>query len=226
MNKNNNRTFKIVGVAAFIAIAYISSFLFPIKVQFLTMDIKDAFITIGALYFGPFAGVIISLAVSLLEFLFSSNTGVYGFIMNFLGSAVFSAVASLIYMYKKKLANAIIGLICAVFSMTVIMLAANLIITPLFMASKGMTKQAIEEMIVPLLLPFNLFKGVLNAALVMVLYKPLTYALRKTRISGDSQSVKALNKNSIIITLLALLIIAAALAFIFIKLGGVFVISA
>ena len=222
MTKNSNRIFKIAAMALFIAIAYISSLLFPIKVQFLTLDIKDAFITIGALYFGPLAGIIVSAAVSFLEFLWGSSTGVYGMIMNFLGSAAFSAVASLIYTRRKSLVNAVFALACACVAMVVVMLAANLIITPLFMASRGMTKQAVEEMILPLLLPFNAIKSVLNAALVLLLYKPISLALKKARLGGTEKTAAKLNKNSIIVAVVAIALIIASLVFLFVKLGASF----
>lgn len=220
MNKNNNNVFKLVAIALFIAIAYISSLVLPIKVQFLTLDIKDAFITIGALYFGPISGIVMSAAVSLLELFFGSDTGVYGLIMNFIGSAAFAAVASLIYTRKKSLSNAVTGLICAVICMTTVMIAANLIITPLFMAAKGMTAQTIEQMIVPLLLPFNLFKGILNAAIVMLLYKPVSVALKKTRLSNDASTGMLLNKNTVITAVIAIVTVVVSLLYIFIKLGG------
>ena len=153
--KQHSKLFRLSAIAIFISVAYISSLILPIKVQFLTLDIKDAFITIGALYFGPLSGILISFAVSLLELFFGSDTGIYGFIMNFLGSAVFASVASIIYTRRKSIINAVTALLCACICMTVVMLAANLIITPLFMASRGMDRQAIEKMIVPLLLPLQ-----------------------------------------------------------------------
>ena len=220
--KKSQHVFRISAIALFIAIAYISSLLFPIKVQFLTLDIKDAFITIGALYFGPLAGILISAAVSLLEFLWGSATGVYGLIMNFLGSAAFSAVASLIYTRKKSLVNAVLSLLCACIAMVVVMLAANLVITPLFMASRGMTKQAVEEMILPLLLPFNVIKSVLNAALVLLLYKPISSALKKARLGDIANTGKGMNKNSIIVAVVAVVLIAVAMVFLFVKLGASF----
>lgn len=222
MNKQNNHTFKIVVMAIFISIAYISSLILPIKVQFLTLDIKDAFITIGALYFGPLSGALMSAVVSLLEFLLGSDTGVYGMIMNFIGSATFSVIGALIYTRKKSLLNAVLAMFCAVVSMTIIMLASNLVVTPLFMASKGMTAQVIEEMILPLLLPFNLFKGILNASLVMLLYKPISNALKKSKFSPVSDSRSAMNKYTFIVSISAIACVILSLLFIFIKLGGVF----
>ena len=219
--KNNNRVFKLVAIALFTAISYIASLALPIKVQFLTLDIKDAFLAIGALYFGPISGIVMSLAVSLLELLFGSDTGIYGFIMNFLGSAAFAVVASLIYTYKKNISNAVTGLFCACICMTAVMIAANLIITPHFMAAKGMTAQAVEQMIVPLLLPFNLFKGLLNAGIVMLLYKPVSVALKKTVFTNDPTAVVKFNKNTIVISAFAALLVAVSVVFIVVKLGGV-----
>ncbi len=219
--KKNNKVFSLVVIALFTAIAYISSLALPIKVQFLTLDIKDAFLTIGALYFGPLSGVVMSFAVSMLELLFGSDTGIYGFIMNFIGSATFALVASLIYTYKRNLSNAVTGLFCACIAMTVVMIAANLIITPYFMAAKGMTAQAVEKMIVPLLLPFNLFKGLLNAGIVMLLYKPVSVALKKTTFNNDPTAVVKLNKNTLIVTVFSLLLVILSIVFIIVKLGGV-----
>lgn len=219
--KKNNKVFNLVVIALFTAIAYISSLALPIKVQFLTLDIKDAFLTIGALYFGPIAGIVMSFAVSLLELIFGSDTGIYGFIMNFIGSATFALVASLIYTYKKSLSNAVTGLFCACVTMTVVMIAANLIITPYFMAAKGMTAQTVEKMIVPLLLPFNLFKGLLNAGIVMLLYKPVSVALKKTTLTNDPTAVVKMNKNTLIIAAFSLLLVVLSVVFIIVKLGGV-----
>lgn len=216
----NYKAFKLAAIAVFISVAYVSSLILPIKVQFLTLDIKDAFITIGALYLGPWIGVLVSFAVSLLELFFGSDTGLYGFIMNFLGSATFSSIAALIYSKKKSLMNAVTALFCACITMTVVMLAANLIVTPLFMASRGMDRKAIEQLLVPLLLPFNLFKGLLNAAIVMLIYKPLSIALKKTGFFGDKDKNARLNKNTIVLAIIALAILIGSLLFLFIKLGA------
>lgn len=223
--KKNSRVFNLVVIALFTSIAYISSLALPIKVQFLTLDIKDAFITIGALYFGVIPGIVMSFLVSLLELLFGSDTGVYGFIMNFLGTAVFATTASLVYTYKKCLSNAITGLFAACITMPVVMIAANLIVTPYFMAAKGMTAQAIEQMIVPLLLPFNLFKGLLNAGIVMLIYKPVSVALKKTITNNASAAAVKLNKNTIAISIFSLLVVILSLVYIIVKLGGVVVLD-
>lgn len=220
MKNSTQKLNRIAATSIFAAIAYLSMFLTPFRVDFLTFDIKDAVMTIGALYLGPLAGLAMSAVTSLLEMFTISQTGIDGMIMNFVGSATYTVVAALIYTYRKSLKNAVLGLVAATLFMTAVMLAANLIITPGF---KGVPVEAVIAMIPTLLLPFNLLKGILNAALVMLLYKPVTTAMRATRLAVGEQH-KGTNKNTIIVTLVSLAVIAAALVFFFAvldaKLGG------
>ena len=106
---NSEKTKKYVSIAVFCAVAYICTLVFRIKVSFLTFDIKDSIITVGALFFGPMAGAVISLVAALLE-LTVSDTGLYGFIMNFVSSAIFALVPAACYKYRKNLTTAIFGL--------------------------------------------------------------------------------------------------------------------
>ena len=129
MTNSTQKMNRIAATALFAAIAYLSMFLTPFRVDFLTFDIKDAVMTIGALYLGPLAGLAMSAVTALLEMITISQTGIDGMIMNFVGSATYTVVASLIYTYRKSLKNAVLGLVAATLSMTAVMLAANLIIT-------------------------------------------------------------------------------------------------
>ncbi|MBQ4599154.1 MAG: ECF transporter S component [Clostridia bacterium] len=218
MTNSNDKIRKIIAMALFTAVAYIFGILPSIKVNFLSLDIKDAFIAIGALYLGPTTGVVVSAVVSVMETIFGSTTGFYGLIMNFLGSAAFAAVASLIYTNKKSLANAIISLAFATISMTLIMLVANLIFTPYYM---GVEIQMVKDLLIPLFLPFNLVKGILNSALVMMFYKPISVALKKARLSTGTTTSVGMNKNTVIIFVISLVIVVLSFVFIFFKLDGV-----
>lgn len=80
MTKSFQRTNRLVLAAVFSAIAYLCMLVFPIKVSFLTLDIKDSVIAIGALYLGPAAGILISAVVALVEMVTVSQTGFYGFL--------------------------------------------------------------------------------------------------------------------------------------------------
>lgn len=217
--KNKNLK-KMVVVSLFCALAYICVFVFRFKVQFLTFDIKDAVITVCSFLYGPLSGIVVSAVVSLLEFITVSDTGIYGLIMNFLSSIAFCVPASLLYRKVKKTSTAVIGLALSVVSMTAVMIAANMLITPFYM---GVGIEVVKSLIVPLLLPFNFIKAVLNSALTMIIYKPMVNSIRAVGLSEKSeQSAYKFNKTTVIVLVVSLLIAAIAVTFFIITLGGNF----
>lgn len=204
-------------IAMFCAIAFVCMLVIKIPVQFLTLDIKDSVIILCGLLFGPLSALAISIIVPLLELgLGLSGTGYYGLIMNILSSLSFSLVASIIYKYKKTLYGAIVGLISGVLAMTAVMMIANLLITPYYM---GAPTAAVAALIPKLLLPFNLVKAVLNAAIVLLLYKPISKILKKLGIIGLSNRIVMNNTKTktrnIVITSIAAAIIVLSLLIIF-----------
>ena len=186
--KNIESLKKMTGVAMFAALAYLSMIILRIPDigGFLTMDFKDVIITISAMFFGPISAVFISILVPFLEFMTISGTGVYGLIMNILSSLTFSLTASVIYKYKKSFWGAVIGLLSATLAVTAVMMVANLVITPYYM---NMPTSAIAALIPKLLLPFNLTKAIFNSAVTLILYKPLTSAMRRTDFFGKKRVV-------------------------------------
>lgn len=152
---------------------------------FLTYEPKDVILTIAAFIFGPIAGILMSVVVCVTEMFTVSSTGVIGLIMNFISSAVFVGVAGFIYSRKKTLPRAIIGLVAASLSMTVVMLLWNYIVTPVYM---HVERAVVLGMILPLLLPFNLLKAGLNSTLTMFLYKGIVTALRKSKLIPQSEN--------------------------------------
>lgn len=216
-NKKQNIK-RMVMLALFCAIAFATMFVLRIKVSFLTFDAKDAVITIAAMLFGPASGAIISLVVATLELITVSDTGFYGWLMNFASSAVFSVTASLIYCRSRKMRAAVIGLLSAVLATTASMILLNLLITPLY---TGWPMADVAAIVPTLLLPFNFIKATLNAALVMILYKPISVALKKAKITDGAVSGegKALPWRSIVFTLVGLAV-AAVCVLVFIYLMG------
>ena len=214
-----------VSVAMFAAIAYVCVFVFRFKVSFLTLDVKDAVMAVGALALGPAAGILLSLVVALLEFITVSDTGVYGLIMNFVSSAAFTLTVSTIYRIRRRLSSAVLGLIAAVFVTTSVMMLANLFITPFYM---GVNRELVVDLIPTLLLPFNLTKATLNAAVVLLLYKPLTTALVRAGlmrgIGGRKISAPArlLTARTVLLWCISVLIIAACATVLIVGLGGSF----
>lgn len=224
MNKINDRSAaikKMVLCGVFTALAYVCVCVFRIKVSFLTLDIKDAVITTGAMLISPIAGLAVSAVVALIEMITISDTAYYGLIMNFLSSATFSVVASVIYRKGKTLVFAVIGLVTAACSVTAVMMLANLFITPYFM---GATTKAVISLIPKLLLPFNLTKAVLNAALVMLIYKPISTALSRAGVikkaQAEKQSSYKLGVKTLTVTLGAVAVLVICFVIFFIVLGA------
>ncbi len=211
---------KITITAVFCALAYLCMFAFRFKVSFLTFDFKDAVLSVVAFMFGPLYGVCASATVAFLEFITVSDTGVYGLLMNFLASATFTLVCGAIYKYKRSFTGAILSVIFAAVSVTLVMMLANLFITPYYM---GVSRGDVAAMIPTLLLPFNLCKTFINAAVSLLIYKPLTLGLKKTGLLAlPIQPKSAFNKKSLIVTICALVVILSIILILIYVLHGNF----
>ena len=215
--------------ALFCALAVASTYIMHIKVMFLTFDAKDAVITIAGLLFGPLYSVAISLVVSTIEFISMGDAGFWGFLMDFLSTAIFSCTCALIYKYKKNLWGAVVGLIASVFAMTAFMLLFNLFVVPIY--TPNYTTETVAQMVPTLFLPFNLTKSMLNAAIVLILYKPVSTAMKAARVlprnSLNADNIKDAEKAkkkrlvfSIVVTATALVIAAVCVAVFFVFLHG------
>lgn len=215
---------KISALAIFSALSYLSLYVFRIPGigGFLTFDIKDTIVCLAAMIFGPISGAAVSLLVALIEMVTVSGTGPWGFLMNFLSTAAFASVASAVYMYipkvKKTMKGAILGLLTAILASTVLMLILNIFVTPVYL---GVPRDAVLGMLIPLLLPFNFLKYVLNAAVVLVLYKPIKEVLRKTKFIKSASENYKFDKKSLLLTVCGLVIIVVCLLiFIFVMDGN------
>lgn len=187
---------------------------------FLTYEPKDVVLTIGAFIFGTIPGLVMTLVVCLVEMVTVSSTGPIGLLMNFLASAVFVGVASVIYYRKKTMARAIVGLIAGSVSMIAVMLLWNYIMTPIYM---GVPRDVVLGMFLPLLVPFNAIKAGLNAAIVLLLYKAVVTALRKSRLIPERESNDGENRKTNTIILISVSALAVAtLLLVLLIFAGVF----
>ena len=188
---------KLVLLSVFAAIAYLMVALIRIPVVlFLKYEPKDVVITIAGFLLGPLSSLIVSAVVSLLEMVTISETGPIGCIMNLLSTCSFACIAALIYKKKHSLWGAIWGLAAGTVTMVAVMLLWNWLITPIYM---GYPREAVEKLLLPAFLPFNLLKAGLNSALTLGLYKPLTAALRGSRLLPPSEGSKKSAKPGIYI---------------------------
>lgn len=178
----------VVSLAMLAAIAYVVMYLsklLPQVMGFLQFDLKDTIICIGGFIFGPFAAAMVSIVVAFVEMITVSDTGPIGMVMNILATCAFCCTASFIYKKKHTMSGAVIGLAAGTIALTVVMLLWNYLITPIYMV---MDRSFVASLLVPVFLPFNLVKGGMNMAAILLLYKPVVGALRKAHLVAPSSS--------------------------------------
>jgi len=205
--KHNINVKPLVGMATFAALAYGVTFVFRIPVSFLTFDAKDAVLTVASFIYGPLAAIVMALIPALIELITISGTGPWGFIMNFASSACFAFTASVIYKYKRSLNGAIIGIFASVVTTTALMMLLNIFVTPVYM---GVSREAVIELLPTLLFPFNLAKTMMNAAITMLIYKPISVAMKRARLINGNVDLR-LNRQTVIMLICGAVTLAAAI---------------
>lgn len=204
----NTKTRKITTIAMLVAISFAAvAFLRIPIVLFLKYDPKDVVITIGGFIWGPLTSVLVSLIVSTIEMITVSETGIIGLVMNILASCSFAAPAAIIYKKKRTLSGAVIGLIIGALSSTATMLLWNYLITPFHLE---IPRSEVAKLLIPALLPFNLIKTGLNAAFIMLLYKPIINALKKANLISNVDSKQTIARRNLGTVLISIVVIASA----------------
>jgi len=196
----SSKTRKLAILALLAALAYVIMVYGRIPVltvpPFLKYDPKDVIFVIGGFLFGPLSVLAMSVVVSFIEMITVSETGIIGFGMNVMSTCAFACTAAFIYKKLHTLKGAIIGLVAGWIAMAVVMVLWNYIITPIYLASLShgfsdmealsesvnQIRPGVASMLIPVFLPFNLLKGGLNAAITMLVYKPVRAALSKSRL--------------------------------------------
>ena len=208
-------------VGLFCALAYVCCVLFHFKAGFLTFDLKDAVMTVGAMIFGPVYGVAMALIVAIIEGITISSTGVYGFIMNVLSSVTFVGIASVVYKLRRTMSGAVIGIAAASLSTVAVMMAANVLITPFYM---NVPRGDVIALIPTLLLPFNLTKVIFNSAVVFIIYKPIITAMRHAGflVTESRAEYSEYKRPNLAVMIIAICVEALTLLFFFLKLNGSF----
>ncbi len=182
--KNKPDVRQLAVMAMLCAVAYYSVIVFsPIKIQFLSFEIKDSILAIGAFLYGPLAGLVSVVLVAFLELVTISNTQYIGLLMNVLSSAFFVCPAAYIYKKNRSLKGAVIGLAVGTVLTTAAMVLWNWLITPLY---TNWPREEVAKLLIPLFLPFNALKASVNGVLTVLLYKSVVTALRKAHLFPQS----------------------------------------
>jgi riboflavin transporter FmnP len=177
----SKRTAKLAKMGMMLAIAVVCSFIhFPILpgVPFIEYELSDLPLLIGCLAFGVVPGLVLAvLCILMHDFILGAAVNFpFGFIMHLIAICTFLLVAGLIYQIGKTRKAALIGLIIGVLALTAVMIPANLIATPFFMK---VPMDAVKLLIVPAIIPVNLIKGAISAAVTFFIYKKISPFLHR-----------------------------------------------
>ncbi len=165
-----------VMAALSIALAFFIHIPFP-PAPFLEYDPADIPIFIVSFIFGPWWGISITVIVSILQGLtVSAGSGLYGILMHVFATSAFVIVSGLVYKRNRSVLGSVMALALGCLSQAFIMIPLNLIFTPIFM---GAPVEAVLEMILPIILPFNLMKAGINAVVTGLLFKHLEFVAKK-----------------------------------------------
>ena len=203
MTESTRSTRRLTLMAMLAAMAYVAMLItrpLPSVAGFLSYDLKDVIVAIAGFTLGPVPALLITLVVSLVEMVTVSSTGPIGLLMNVLSTSACVLPSAILYQRNKSLKSAAAGLALGVVLMTAVMLAWNYIITPLYM---NVPRAVVAGMLLPTFLPFNLVKGGLNAGITMLVYKPVSSALRRAGLlapSGGGASKRSFNLTATLVS--------------------------
>ncbi|MBQ9833466.1 MAG: ECF transporter S component [Clostridia bacterium] len=182
MDKKSSITVNTLVKAAMLAalsivLMYLVRFpIFP-SAAYLEYDMADVPILIGTFMFGPLVGLAITLIVCVIQAIsVSASSGWVGAVMHFIATGGLVIVAGLIYKKNHTRKGAVAGLLIGAFVSILLMIPLNLIMTPLF---NGVPVDAVKAMLVPIIIPFNAIKAVINCTVTFVLYKALSRLFKR-----------------------------------------------
>ena len=184
--KNTNKwgTRQLVTMALLCAIGVLLSFIeFPLipGVTWLKYDASAIPAMVCGFAFGAGGGLAVGIAGAIIHGILMADFS--GAVMNILVVIGFVVPASLVYQHGRTLPRAIIGLIASVVCAVIMAIVGNLVITPAYL---GVPMDAVIAMILPILVPFNLAKGIINAVLTLAVYKSISNLItpRKQQVKG------------------------------------------
>lgn len=175
----NKKLKQLTGLAMLAAISIVLVMLIRVPMPgapFLEYDPADIPIFIGSFAYGPIAGLLLVLAVSILQGVtVSAGSGIIGILMHVFASGSFVLVSGLIYKRNHTKIGAMWALLFGSVTQVLTMVLWNLVFTPIFM---GTPIQAVLDLM-PIILLFNVLKAGINALVSFFVYKAVRSILPK-----------------------------------------------
>ena len=176
--KTSTKKLTTMAMLAALSIVLISIVHFPLfpSAPWMEYDPADIPIFIGTFLFGPISGLLLTVAVSVIQGVtVSAASGPIGIVMHILATGSFALLAGNIYKRRHTRGGAVAAILAGVASMTIMMVFCNLVFTPIFM---GTPIDAVIPMLLPVIVPFNLAKAGINGLVTYIVYKPIGQLLR------------------------------------------------
>lgn len=171
-NSNVWSTRQLVTMALMCAIGTLLSFIeFPLLpgVTWLKFDASNMPAMVAGFAYGPAGGVAVGIVTAIIHGLLMADFT--GALMNILVVTCFVLPAALIYKKKRTYKFAIIGLVFSIIAGVIGSIIGNLLLTPSWL---GVPFDAVVDLIIPVLIPFNLLKGLLNSVITLIVYKSIS----------------------------------------------------
>lgn len=180
----------IVMLATLTAIGYALSWLdfaiFP-AASFLKLDFSTFATLFGGYMYGP-VGVVVIEGIKQLLLVPTSSTAGVGQLANFIVNTCFALVPSVLYCYKKGIRWVIVGMILGCVVQIAVSLPCNRYINfPLFTSAP----EAMFASLWGYILAFNAIKSVAVSLLVFLLYKRLSFLIKKYVPGGKRNKADA-----------------------------------
>lgn len=171
-NSNVWSTRQLVTMALMCAIGTLLSFIeFPLLpgVTWLKFDASNMPAMVAGFAYGPAGGVAVGIVTAIIHGLLMADFT--SALMNILVVTCFVLPAALIYKKKRTYKFAIIGLVFSIIAGVIGSIIGNLLLTPSWL---GVPFDAVVALIIPVLIPFNLLKGLLNSVITLIVYKSIS----------------------------------------------------
>ncbi|WP_369435973.1 ECF transporter S component [Lysinibacillus fusiformis] len=183
------RYFMNIGVLSSISIVLmLFNFPLPPFPSFLQVDFSDVPALLAAMTMGPVAGILVELLKNMLDWLLSgSMTGVpVGHMANFTTGVLFIIPVYFCYSKIQRGKGLVIGLLAGTVSMAVGMSLLNYVLFlpmyTLFLGMEPVKGDALKDMIVLGILPFNLVKGVIVMFVTIIVFRNIRAWMTQQRL--------------------------------------------
>ena len=142
--------------------------LFPMA-SFLEYDMADVPIILATFLYGPTAGLLMTVVVSVVQGLtVSAQSGLIGILMHIFATGCYVLVAGNLYRRHKTVKGELAALSAGAGTMIVAMILWNMLLTPIFM---GAPFEAVMKLMIPAIIPFNIIKAGVNSVIAYFVFK-------------------------------------------------------